>query len=172
MDQQVDLILNFKGSIKGRRVNNRDRVSGARLPQKDYFGPNPTFPDDPWFYRCFRMRKPLFLRIVEGVEAHDDYFKLARDCCGQLSFCTKQKCTAALRMFALGTAADAVGEMVMMRKSTRLKTIVKFARAMVQVFRREYLREPNVPDMGKLLAIGVARGFLGMLGSIDCMYWQ
>ena len=58
------------------------------------------------------MRKTLFLCIVKGVEAHDDYFKLTRDCCGQLSFSVKQKCTAALRMLALGTAADAVGEMV------------------------------------------------------------
>jgi hypothetical protein len=47
MDRQVKQILNFKGSIKGRRVINRDRVSGARLLQKDCFAPNPTFPDDP-----------------------------------------------------------------------------------------------------------------------------
>ena len=60
MDRQVEHILNFKGSIKGRRVINRDRVSEARLPQKDYFALNPTFQDDPWFRRCFRMRKPFF----------------------------------------------------------------------------------------------------------------
>ena len=29
MDRQVEHILNFKGSIKGRRVINRNRVSGA-----------------------------------------------------------------------------------------------------------------------------------------------
>ena len=29
MDQEVKHILNFKGSIKGRRVINQDRVSGA-----------------------------------------------------------------------------------------------------------------------------------------------
>jgi hypothetical protein len=114
----------------------------------------------------------LFLRIVEGVEAHDDYFKLTRDCCGQLSFGAKQKCTAALRMLALGTAADAVGEMVRMGESTCLKTTVKFARAVVEVFGPEYLREPNAQDTEKLLAIGEARGFPGMLGSIDCMHWQ
>jgi hypothetical protein len=73
------------------------------------------------------MRKSLFLRIVDGVEAHDDYFKLRRDCCGQLSFSAKQKCTAAVRMLPLGTAVDAVGEMVRMGESTCLKTIVKFA---------------------------------------------
>ena len=126
MGREVEHILNFKGSIKERRVINWDRVSGAKLLQKDYFAPNPTFPDDPWFRRRFCMRKPLFLRIVEGVEAHDDYFKLTRDCCGQLSFSAKQKCAAAMRMLALGTAADAVGEMVRMGESTCMKTTVKF----------------------------------------------
>ena len=143
MDQQVEHILNFKGSIKGRRVINWDRVSRARLLQKGYFAPNPTFPDDPWFHRCFRMRKPLFLRIVEGVGAHDDYYKLTRDCCGQLSFSAKQKCTAALRMLALGTAADVISEMGRVWESAFLKTTVKFARAMVEVFGPEYLTEPN-----------------------------
>ncbi|XP_020169365.1 uncharacterized protein [Aegilops tauschii subsp. strangulata] len=118
------------------------------------------------------MWKPLFLRIVEGVEAHDDYFKLKRDCCGQLCFSAKQKCKTPLRILALGTAADAVGEMVRMGESTYLRTTVKFARAMVQVFGAEYLRESNAQYTERLLAIGEARGFPGMLGSIDCMHWQ
>ncbi|XP_073355315.1 uncharacterized protein [Aegilops tauschii subsp. strangulata] len=92
------------------------------------------------------MRKALFLRVVEGVEAHDDYFKLIRDCCGHFSFSAKQKCMAALRMFALGIAVDAVGEMVKMGESTCLKTTVKIARTMMEVFAPEYLREPNAQD--------------------------
>ena len=90
--RQVEHILNFKGSIKGRRVINRDRVSGAKLLHKDYFAPNPTFLDDPWFPRHFRMWKLLFLRIMDGVEVHDDYFKLTRDHIGQISFYVRQKC--------------------------------------------------------------------------------
>lgn len=77
MDWEVEHILNFKGSIKGRRVLNRDRVSGARLLYKGYFDPEPTFPDE-CFRRHFRMRKPLLLHVVEEVEAHDPYFKLTR----------------------------------------------------------------------------------------------
>jgi hypothetical protein len=112
------------------------------------------------------------LLVVEGVEAHDDYFKLTSGCCGQFSFSSKQKCTLALRILALATTSDAVDEMVRMEESTCLKTTVRFARVVVQVFGVEYLREPNVHDTEKLLAIGEARGFLGMLGSIDCMHWQ
>jgi hypothetical protein len=158
MDQQVEHILKFKGSIKGRRVINRDRVSGAKLLHNDYFAPTPALLDDPWFRHRFHMRKPLFLRIVEGVEPHDDYFKLRRGCCGQLSLSAEQKCTAALRMLALGIAADVIGEMVRMMESTCLKTTVKFARAVVEVFGPEYLREPNAQNTKKLLAIGEAMG--------------
>ncbi|XP_020190111.1 uncharacterized protein [Aegilops tauschii subsp. strangulata] len=150
MERQVEHILNFKGSIKGRRVINRDRVSKAKLLHNDYFAPKPAFPDDPWFRRRFCIHKPLFLRIMEGVEAHDEYFKLKRDCRGHSA---KQKCTAAPRMLALGTAADAVGEMVRMGESTCLKTTVKFVRAVVEVFGPEYLREPNAKGTEKLLAI-------------------
>ena len=34
MDRQVEHILNFKGSITGRRVINQDRLSEARLLQR------------------------------------------------------------------------------------------------------------------------------------------
>ena len=75
-------------------------------------------------------------------------------------------------MLALGTVADATCEMVRMGDSTCLKTTIKFARAMMEVFGPEYLREPNAQDTEKLLAIGEARGFPGMLGSIDCVHCQ
>ena len=50
-------------------------------------------------------------------------------------------------MLALGTVADAIGEMVRMGESTCLKTTVKFAHAVVEVLGLEYLREPNAQDM-------------------------
>ena len=77
---------------------------------------------------------------VEEVEAHDVYFKLMRDCCGQLSSPAKPKCMVAQRMLVLSTATDVVGDMVRMGRSTCLKTAVMFARTMVQEFRAEYLR--------------------------------
>ena len=80
---------------------------------------------------------------------------------------------SAMRMLALGTATDVVAEMVRMGGGrTCQKTTVKFARAVVEVFGAEYLGEPNMQDIEKLLAIEETRGFLGMHGLIDCMHWR
>ena len=57
-----------------------------------------------------------------------------------------------------------------MSESTCLEAMYKFCRAVVQVFGPEYLKEPNVVDMTRLLAINEARGFPEMIGSIDCMH--
>ena len=43
---------------------------------------------------------------------------------------------------------------------------------MNQIFGDEYLRSPNDNDINRLLQIGKAHGFLGMLNSIDCMLWE
>ncbi|XP_044415224.1 putrescine hydroxycinnamoyltransferase 1-like [Triticum aestivum] len=138
MDRQVEYIFNFKGSIIGRRVINRDKVSGAKLLHKDYFAPKPTFLDDPW-----EWRHTTTTSSSQGIAAANS---------------VKQKCTAALRMLALGTVADVTGEMVRMRESMCLKTTVKFACAVVEVFGPEYLREPNAQDIEKLFAIGEKYG--------------
>ena len=39
-------------------------------------------------------------------------------------------------------------------------------------FGEVYLRRPTEEDVQRLLHIGEARGFPGMLGSIDCMHWE
>lgn len=122
MEKEVEHILNFKGSLKGRRIIHRDRIVGARLFYKDYFQPKQKFHEG-GFQRRFGMNKPLFLRVIEGVEAHGPYFTLRKDCYGQLAFSPLQKCTAALRMLALGTATNVVGEIVQMGESTCLDAL-------------------------------------------------
>ena len=49
MDRQVEHILNFMGPIKGRRVINQDRISGARQLHKNYFAPNQLSRMTHWF---------------------------------------------------------------------------------------------------------------------------
>jgi hypothetical protein len=38
-------------------------------------------------------------------------------------------------------------------------------------FVAQYLRRPTEDDIRRLLQVGEARGFPGMLGSVDCMHW-
>lgn len=118
------------------------------------------------------MRRPLFLRIVEGVKNQDQYFESGIDCTGRSKLSSLQKCTAAIRMLAYGVAADAVDEYLRIGETTTIKCVKKFARAIIAVFGDEYLRRPNVADLQRLLYIGHQRGFPGMLGSIDCMHWE
>jgi hypothetical protein len=44
-------------------------------------------------------------------------------------------------------------------------------RAVVAVLAKDYLRTPRTDDKAWILEKNVATGFLGMLGSIDCMHW-
>jgi hypothetical protein len=74
-------------------------------------------------------------------------------------------------MIANGVAADATDEYVCVRESTALECLRKLVVVVVEVFGPEYLRLSNEHDTARLLAIGESRGFLGMVGSNDCMYW-
>ena len=57
-------------------------------------------------------------------------------------------------------------------ESTAIKGLKFFVKAVVLIFSKEYIRSPNDNDIAKLLAVGQHRGFLRMLGSIDCMHWK
>ena len=112
------------------------------------------------------MRRPVFLRIMNAVEEHDDYFVQKRNAAGQLGLSCLQKVVAAFRMLAYGVPADALDEYIRIGESTALEALRKFVVAVVEVFGPEYLRMPNEQDTARLLATGASRGFLGMLGSI------
>ena len=87
-------------------------------------------------------------------------------------FSSYKKCTAAIRMLVYGVAGDLVDEYLRMSESTWLDSMYRFCEAVVQVFGPEYLREPNVEDIARLLTMNSSRGFPGMLGYIDCMHWE
>jgi hypothetical protein len=116
------------------------------------------------------MSRKIFLCILHGVRACDDYFRLKKDATNKLGFTSHQKCAAAMMMLAYGVACGLVYEYMWMRVSTCLELMYKFCRVVVQVFVGEYLREPNVADTARLLLVNESRGFSGMLGIIDCMH--
>jgi len=118
------------------------------------------------------MRRHVFLRIVDALGSWSPYFTQRVDCTNRPGLSPLQKCTAAIRMLAYGTAADMLDEYLKVAESTALECLEKFVQGVVEVFGSKYLRCPTAEDMERLLQVGESRGFPGMLGSIDCMHWR
>ena len=118
------------------------------------------------------MSRSFFLRIQSKVETYESYFIQKRDNSQRLGLSSLQKITAALRMLAYGVTADFMDEYVRIGESTAIESLKKFVKVMVDIFSKEYLRSPNNKDITRILANGERRGFLGMLGSIDCIHWK
>ena len=118
------------------------------------------------------MNRTLFLCILFMVENYDPYFVQTKNFAGITGLSFLQKMTAAIRMLAYGVAADAVDDYLRFGKSTTIKSLKRFVRTVVAIFSNEYLKSPNNDDIARLLAMVTNRGFLGMLGSIDCMHWK
>jgi hypothetical protein len=71
------------GSIKGQLANlPQDFEGGYQRLFKDYFAESPVYTVY-LFQRRFHMHKHLFLRIVDNVSAHDQYFVQKKNALGQ-----------------------------------------------------------------------------------------
>ncbi|XP_071683215.1 uncharacterized protein [Lolium perenne] len=159
------------GSKPGKRRNiNRHREAGAMLVDADYFNDDATHSPKE-FRRWFRMNKELFLKIVHGVREYDKYFMAKKDCTGLWGFTSIQKCTAAMRCLAYGAPPDTANDYLRMAELTCTETLYRFCQAVIAVFAKDYLRAPRQDDTTRILQNNAARGFPGMLGSIDCMHW-
>ena len=58
------------------------------------------------------MGRTLFLRILQAVEQHDEYFVQKRNVASILGLSSLQKITTTFRMLAYGVAADAMDDYV------------------------------------------------------------
>ncbi|XP_024008056.1 putative nuclease HARBI1 [Eutrema salsugineum] len=178
-DQHFDNVLSSfledqarpKPKKKKRAYIERHREQGHNRLWNDYFSEDATYPHH-LFRRRFRMNKTLFMRIVERLSQEFPFFQQRRDAIGRLSLSGLQKCTAAIRMMAYGSAADAVDEYLRLGESTAISCLENFTEGIVSLFGDEYLRRPTPEDLQRLLDVGQERGFPGMIGSIDCMHWE
>jgi hypothetical protein len=76
------------GSRLGGRGNiERKRPEGHKNLWDDYFVDEPIF-EPAEFYRRYRMRRALFVRIMDTIAAYDPYFIQTRDAAGLLGLST------------------------------------------------------------------------------------
>ena len=73
-------------------------------------------------------------------------------------------------MLPYGISADLVDDHLAMGESQAIMCVKRFSIRIVQIFGKEYLRALNTADTARLLEFNAARGFPGMIGSIDCMH--
>ncbi|XP_059633746.1 uncharacterized protein LOC132276364 [Cornus florida] len=151
---------------KKKQYIHRDLEGSNYQLMKDYFNESCTYPPE-YFHRRFRMRRELFLCILNDVKAYDDYFVQKNDATGRLGLSSIQKMTTAVRILVYGCAADHYDEYFKIGESTAIKCLKAFCNTIVVVYAEEYMRPPNEADIAWLFEEGEQRGFPGMLGSID-----
>ncbi|XP_047942491.1 uncharacterized protein LOC125189237 [Salvia hispanica] len=155
-----------------RRYIHPDHAGGHDRLFADYFAEEPRYPADV-FRRQFRMRRSLFLRIVNALSARYPEFQLQRDATGKLGLSPLQKCTVAIRQLAYGGSADMFDEYLQCGETTGNECLKNFCQGVREIFGGHYLRSPDAADCQFLLDWHWrTHGFPGMLGSIDCMHWQ
>ena len=134
------------GSRPGRRKSKpRQRYEGYCILYSDYCADNPT-QDEAVFRRRFRMKRKLFVHIMQAIREYDTYFKLKTDCTGTVGFTSLQKCTVAMRLLAYGAPADSQDDYLRMSESTAIECLNRYCSAVVEVFGPTYLRSPTAED--------------------------
>jgi hypothetical protein len=94
------------------------------------------------------------------------------DALGVIELHPLHKCVIAVKMLGRGSIADDMDDLYAVEESIVLECVKEFTHTIVGLYEAENVRPPNACDMHHILQENKARGFPGMLESIDCMYWE
>ena len=123
---------------KKKRFIKRDREEAHERLVKDYFADDSIY-NESHFRRRFRMRRHLFLRIVDALQSRFDFFKQRTDALGRRGLSPLTKRTVAIRMLACGISTDRFDEYLKICESIAMECMKNFDAAVIQVFGKEYL---------------------------------
>jgi hypothetical protein len=90
--EQLQQQPQWGGSVVGRAYKPRQRWLANERLLNDYFVDNPVF-NEVEFRRRYRMRRLVFLRMLDHVQATNPYFRQSYDGIGHPSFSPHQKIT-------------------------------------------------------------------------------
>ena len=105
------------------------------------------------------MSRPLFIRIMEGLQQQDTYFTQRVDATGLPGLGPLQKVCAAMWILAYGLPTDVVDEYIQIGESTARECLNHFCRAIIAYFSGCYLRTPNEADIARIMHNSESRGF-------------
>ncbi|XP_026459722.1 uncharacterized protein LOC113360408 [Papaver somniferum] len=154
-----------------RRSINRCRVEANARMMQDYFNPGCRF-GPKHFKDLHGLPRELFLRLLPEICAQDEDFRQRRDACNIPGHSPHMKMLAVMKHLAKGVAADSLGDYTGMAASIIYMYVKKFMDALLWLFNDRYMRRATTKDTKRLLAENEARGFPGMLGSLDCTHWE
>lgn len=138
------------GSI--RRLVPRDHGDGEARIICHYFAANPVYTPEQ-FRRRFRMKRHVFIRILNVVQSIDRYFQQREDCTGLLGLSALQKVVAAIRILAYGLPGDVVDEYVQIGDSTAREALYHFCSAIIDAFGKEKLQQKIVTKLQEKLKL-------------------
>ncbi|GJZ87983.1 hypothetical protein Tco_0659765, partial [Tanacetum coccineum] len=137
---------------KPKRTRNqveRDRYGAHDRLVAAYFSDHPQY-EETTFRTRFRMSQRLFTRLVQEISDHDPYFQVRPDCSGRIGISALVKCTSAIHQMAYDTVPDALDEYLQLATTTSHENLVHFCNAVMELYGREYLRQPTYTNMEKL----------------------
>jgi Plant transposon protein len=125
------------------------------------------------FERRFRMPRVVFNRVFENVVRQSEYFRkgLNPNAVGQTGISPLLKVIVAIRTLAYALPSDIADDMFEVSETTASMCLHEFARAVVECFEAEYLREPTEEDLIQIEKQFREAGWPGCIGVVDCAGW-
>nr|GFB27508.1 hypothetical protein [Tanacetum cinerariifolium] len=149
-----------------------DRAGAHERLVVAYFTESPMY-DEKRFRQTFRMARPLFNQIVNGVTSHSAFFQSNLDYAGREGIFPLIKCTSAIRQLAYCVNVSFLDEYMQISERSSRLALDHFCQDVMEIYGPKSLRKPTVTDVEKLYRCHEEKhGFSGILGSLDCTDWE
>ena len=130
----------------------------------DYLGPTPAHS----FEKMFHMTLSRFWAIFANIRASGNKFFFGDSLTGARP---EARLLLPIKSLALGDPTHAFIDYFQMSRTMAAECCRQFDKAMIRVYKAEYLRQPTSDDMKAIVALHHAKhGVKGMFGSLDCMH--